>query len=535
VVADTPELIREARFALSYPVGRATTCAVMVTYHPGPEVLASIAAVRPQVDRLVVVDNGSRPEAHACLEELRATGEIELISNPENLGVASALNIGFRWAMERGYAWLLTLDQDTICEPDMVEKLFFAFGADADPDSVGVLAPVHFDRETGYVSPHLRNLPAPVVRRRYVMTSGNLIPTRALLEVGWYDDDFFIEYVDHDFCLRAGKKGYRVLLVRDARMGHQLGQLKRHELRIGPFGLWFFSHNYAPVRRYYRARNRIHLYRRYFGWWMLQDFGFWTRDWMKIVLVEENRMAKLKAWWLGTFDGIFGRLGRFEGAHHKTPKSPRYYVEFRKEILPLLPEVAERSLDIGCGTGETSARLKELGRVKWAAGLEGNPVAAETAAKRLDFVERVDLDRDEFPVADQSLDLVLALDVLEHLVDPWSVLAKLQRKLKPGGVAVLSLPNVRHHSALLPLLLLGDFKYQTEGVLDSTHLRFFTKTSAIRFVEDCGFELLAYDHTGAKRGLGGWATRLTLGTMKEFFIYQHLLLIRPRPSTPRPV
>src|SRR5262249_50795120 len=128
-------------------------------------------------------------------------------------------------------------------------------------------------------------------------------------------------------------------------------------------------------------------------------------------------------------------------------------------------------------------------------------------------------------------DTILALDILEHLVDPWTVLEKLTALLKPGGRIVASIPNVRHFSVTVPLIFLGDWKYQLEGTLDSTHIRFFTRKTAISFMTSTGLALERWDHTGAKKGWGAIANKLSLGLLKEFFVFQNLIVVR-KPFKP---
>ncbi len=500
-------------------VDQATICAVIVTYFPSEDLGVVVSAIRDQVGHIIIVDNGSTGPSSELLNSLESEF-VTIVRSKENLGIATALNLGVQRARQWGASWILTLDQDTICAPDMIERMAQAYMNDSDFSSIAVLAPVHFDRDSGYVSKELREIPVPVIERGIVMTSGNLIPIQIYDRIGQYDDDLFIEYVDTEFCLRVWKEGFRVLLVRDARIGHRLGEMRRHKL--WPFRK-FFSHNYLPVRRYYRARNRVILYRRYFSRWIFHDQNFAIRDFAKILLVETERWEKFKATLMGTLDALLGRLGRAEGAQHSTPKAPRYFLETRDEILPLLPKFSERAMDLGCGSGASSGKSKREGRFGWVCGVEGNPDVAKIAETRLDKVLVGDIEKMDFPFPEAYFDTILALDILEHLVDPWAALARIRRLLKPGGTLVISIPNVRHYSVTMPLLLFGDFRYQQEGILDATHLRFFTLKTIIRTLETAGFRIDKLDYTGAKYGLGGKANKLTLGLFKEFFIFQNLI------------
>lgn len=209
--------------------------------------------------------------------------------------------------------------------------------------------------------------------------------------------------------------------------------------------------------------------------------------------------------------------------NQQIPNKPDdYFSAFRQEIFPLLPSHSGRVLDLGCGSGETSSQLKKMGKCDWVCGIEGQKEISLAARNKLDSVIHTNLDQFDF-VFDEPFDLVLALDILEHLVDPWSAVKKVHGLLRPGGVFLVSLPNVRHLRVLLPLLFKGDWRYQTEGILDSTHLRFFTLKTAKELLESAGFKIKNIDHTGAKQGLSRWANWLTFGAFKEFFILQNLI------------
>lgn len=491
--------------------------AVVVTYNPSIDLIANVTELSSYVDQIYIVDNGTLLTAFDFNDYTWPTN-LSIVKNKYNLGIATALNIGVRMAFNNGCEWILTLDQDTYLSREAFAKMAAAYESYVNKEEVGLLAPVHYDKETGFQSRYLRYLKEPYSQSNIVMSSGNLIPKATFDKVGFYDDDLFIEYVDHDFCLRIKKHGLKVFLVKDAMMAHSLGSARIH--RLGKF--FFFSHNYLPVRRYYRARNRMILYRRYLGSWIIHDQEFFLKDLFKIILVEGDKWSKIKAIFYGFLDGLLGRLGSFEGAIYDTPKATKYFFELREEILPLLPKYSERVMDLGCGSGETSGYLKSINRFGWVCGIEGSFEAAEVARKKIDKVVVGDIERIDFQIENESLDLILALDILEHLVDPWTIILKLRQLLKPGGIIIVSIPNVRHYSVVLPLLFLDDWRYSQEGLLDSTHIRFFTKTTAAKMFTGSDFQIDMVDHTGAKKGLGALMDKLTFGLFKEFFIFQNL-------------
>jgi SAM-dependent methyltransferase len=214
-------------------------------------------------------------------------------------------------------------------------------------------------------------------------------------------------------------------------------------------------------------------------------------------------------------------------------KSAAYFAAARRDIEPLLPSHAARVLELGCGTGATLAWLKQGGRVQQTVGIEIYPAAAERARASLDRVICQDFEKGGVPDDLGRFDLILCLDVLEHLVDPWKTVDRLVRDhLAPGATILVSVPNVRHHSVLLPLVLRGRWDYADAGLLDRTHLRFFTLASAL--------DLLRHPLLGPSRCLRpGFAAgspkaafnAVTLGLLREFLAF-HYLVSASRAVTP---
>ncbi|HTH81500.1 MAG TPA: class I SAM-dependent methyltransferase, partial [Mucilaginibacter sp.] len=146
-------------------------------------------------------------------------------------------------------------------------------------------------------------------------------------------------------------------------------------------------------------------------------------------------------------------------------------------------------LDVGCGSVNFGQTLKKAGNYEvW--GIEPDPKSAREADGKLDKVIN-DLFTDELPeFKDQKFDLISFNDVLEHLVDPAEAICCCKKLLKKQGYILASIPNVRWYPVVLSLLRYRDFKYLEAGVMDKTHLRFFTKKSMIRLFEESGYEVL---------------------------------------------
>lgn len=178
----------------------------------------------------------------------------------------------------------------------------------------------------------------------------------------------------------------------------------------------------------------------------------------------------------------------------------------RSEALALLAPPLGEVLDVGCAEGANAEALRARGAGR-IAGVEPDERFAETARSRLDEVV-VGSVEDKLPWGPASFDTVLCYDVLEHVGDPWSVVAKLHDLLRPGGRIHVALPNARHTSLWLPLVLRGRFAYAPEGILDVTHLRFFARRDAEDLVRGAGFEVTAVEHQRPDTRHGRLALRL---------------------------
>ncbi len=174
----------------------------------------------------------------------------------------------------------------------------------------------------------------------------------------------------------------------------------------------------------------------------------------------------------------------------KEEVAQKYYRAARDEMLPFIPDGIKTGVEIGCGDGAFGAGLKAQGSVEEFWGLEIHPPSGETAKQSLDKVLIGNAEElvDELP--DNYFDAMVFNDSLEHLVDPFRFLDKAKSKLKPGGVVVASIPNVRYFKNLYNLIFKKQWRYVDSGILDRTHLRFFTCESIKDMFADAGFSII---------------------------------------------
>ncbi len=205
-------------------------------------------------------------------------------------------------------------------------------------------------------------------------------------------------------------------------------------------------------------------------------------------------------------------------------KPDNYYDGVRKDILPLVPRHSQRVLEIGCSQGNTLAYLKDNGYCDWTFGTDLFVDAIEIAKDKVDQVYQGNIEETTLPIESGSIDLILCLDVLEHLINPQKVIAYLHQLLVPGGIIIASIPNVRHYSASFPLIFQNKWEYKSNGVLDNTHLRFFVKDTAIDLMESSGLKMNRLICQTKPRD--NRLNQLTLGLLNSFLTLQYLIEVR---------
>lgn len=299
--------------------------AVVVTFHPDHAFLQRLSLLLEQVARVVIVDNNSDqtcllPWAPKLAEEHRVT----LLRNTENLGIAAALNQGIHRLVDEGYQWVLTLDQDSICGTGMVAALRHKIEADPDSSSIAIVGvnrqdPIDPNSDHLWLRPKNRFPFIPFFERvtcgklgyegtTAVITSGSLVNVGVFQQIGAFRDEMFIDLVDTEYCLRARRTGYRIVVACDANLIHRIGEKRK----VSILGMGIVATHHAPLRRYYLFRNTVTLMREYFRvhpHWIIYHSLALGQILLGIVLLESRKFAALRACLLGIYDGVRGKIG----------------------------------------------------------------------------------------------------------------------------------------------------------------------------------------------------------------------------------
>ena len=213
-------------------------------------------------------------------------------------------------------------------------------------------------------------------------------------------------------------------------------------------------------------------------------------------------------------------------------KQATYFSRARHDILPLLPPQSNNCLELGAGTGATLAWLKSLKRVQHTTGIELMAIWEEQGQANSDHWITGDAVAEVQKLEMGSYDLILCLDVLEHLLDPWAMVDQLALRLKPGGFLIVSLPNLRTAKVLARLLFNGRFDYAEQGIMDSTHLRWFTRHSALELLNRAPLKVQQWLPTAnAPSSKSAIANALTLGVLADLFTEQFLISAQKSPTS----
>lgn len=287
-------------------------CAIIVSHNPDERLKANINKIILQDVHIVVIDNASTKNCVKLISAFKKNQNVTIIKNSINVGLATALNQGVRYAIEKKYKWVATFDQDSIITNCYFKNMLEVFDVCSDNHTVAIIAPVYKDQTTGNIqsfkdhnSIDANSLFSFITTTN---TSGNLILVDVFKNIGLFRDDFIIDYIDKEFCLRCKQCGYNIVESNHTYLLHNVGNPRQHKL------LWKtpISSNHTPLRRYYITRNRLIVYKKYFKlfpYWVLKDYCSMIREIIKVFVYERDKTKKILFICKGAKDAFLNRLG----------------------------------------------------------------------------------------------------------------------------------------------------------------------------------------------------------------------------------
>ena len=256
--------------------------AVVIFYNPTSVMIKNVNRYINWLDHLYIIDN-SEKSISSLFQILKDNPKIEYIFSPTNLGIARALNIAVEKACAGDFQYLLTMDQDSFFEGDSLKKLLLKIS----DENVGIYSPFHKNKY--YTNPPKNNNLEEVSD---VMTSGNILNLSVIDNVGNFNEDYFIDYVDIEFCLRLRLKGFKIIRNNGSFLIHNEANLGKKFF----LGKTVYPPNHSANRWYYKIRNFLYLkkaYLEYFPEFFRIEKINIRNNIFKVILFEKNKFRKI--------------------------------------------------------------------------------------------------------------------------------------------------------------------------------------------------------------------------------------------------
>lgn len=269
----------------------------IVLYNPDiARWIQCLTTVESQCDKIYLVDNHSE-NISEILQVIKEHNSCTLIQNSENKGIAAALNQIMLAAEADGFEWVLTLDDDSLCELNLCEKLWQKTN---EPD-VGIICPVAVDDKIGSFEYEAKSDGDNFREIQECITAGSLTNVAIWRKCGGFDEKMFIDFVDIDYCTCLREMGYKILQVTDTCVHQQYGNVTGN---IRLLGRKLSIFNYSPLRIYYSVRNQIYYMRKHKRFINRTKWTFFLMGYIgKRVVFEKNRIESIKAIYKGIKDG----------------------------------------------------------------------------------------------------------------------------------------------------------------------------------------------------------------------------------------
>lgn len=281
---------------------------IMVTFNPDAAIRDRIESILKSQLKLLIVDNSTQERARHYIKSVSQRLDVEIISNHFNQGLGYALNQGFRYALMHAYEWCIFFDQDTVVYPNFFKTLSDCI---SDCGNSAALFGSNYKELRGAGLRYKRNKEEnkTYIETKTVITSGAMMPTRFYQDLGGYREDYFIDSIDHEFCLRCRSHGIKVFLSTLVSQEHLLGDTRSKTWPLNKIP------RHAPNRKYYIARNvvtTIKLYWRHETLWCVKQISRLVVELLVIIVLEDDKRKKTREFLKGIIDGLTGRMGSRE-------------------------------------------------------------------------------------------------------------------------------------------------------------------------------------------------------------------------------
>jgi len=297
---------------------KSNTCAIVTLFYPGPEILDHLDKIKPQVHHIILIINScNQPILTALSEKYAKPGQHSVITNQQNMGLAYALNQGLEIAYSLKMEWLLLLDQDTAVDTEIIANL---------SGIVATIPSLSFILGSNYRSHHdmtvaIRSKGTTVTyqKKSTVITSGTLLNLSDTHHIGHFKSEYFIDSIDHEYCMRARSLGYEIYITDKPFMSHDIGiqdQTFLNKLKC------LLSHPHKPERKYYTARNTVVTANKYFyifPFWSMRQYARILADIFSTLIFERHKLQIFKFILRGVIDGLQSNFkpGPLETDHSK--------------------------------------------------------------------------------------------------------------------------------------------------------------------------------------------------------------------------
>ena len=284
------------------PETTSEVCAIVVTYNPDPGFADRLSLMLAQFHDVFIIDNASSTGTDGLEAGRTATNRIHFVRNAENLGIGKALNIGISMAISSGYSWAVTFDQDTRIFDGLLASLV---RISKHIEGRDILVGANYrdfykgTNQEGGLAPSGCN---KVINKTTLITSGMLVPLHFAQQIGCFREDYFIDSVDHEFCLKARGHGAIVVQTKEPLMEHSIGERGGGSL----FNRKLSSHH-PPSRKYFISRNALLTLKEHglrHPFWALRQLFRILAEAIGISLFERNKREKLLMLFRGIKDAL---------------------------------------------------------------------------------------------------------------------------------------------------------------------------------------------------------------------------------------